>query len=1134
MAVRTKGLTVTIDGDTTGLTKALAEVNKEVKNTQAQLKDIDKLLKLDPGNTELLTQKQKALGSAVSETKQKLDTLKTAASQANEALAKGDISQEQYDGLQREIIETEEKLKSLEQEYQKFGSVQAQQVAAAGEKMKELGSNVESAGKTLTTGVTVPLAAVGAAGAASFAEVDKTMALTNKTMGNTAEEAKLLNDAMKSAAANSVYGMSDAATATLNFARAGLDAEQAAGALAPAMNLAAGEGGNLDTVSGGLVATINGFHGSFDDAGHYADVFAAACNNSALDVDSLSGAMSIAAPIFSSAGYSVNDAALYMGVMANNGIEANKAANSLKTGIARLVSPAAEGAVMMDKLGISVTNADGTMKSSVQIQRELHEAFSQLSESEQIAAASAIFGKTQMAPWLALINTAPEDVMSLSVELDGASLSTESFSQELEKSGTTYDDMKGRLEKLGISGDAVDVMFKTCEGDAQLFMEGLLEAADAGVTMDDVAKALGISMEDLQAAIDNTKGTTDVMAEAMMSGFGGSIEKLKSSIDVLVYSIGEALAPTIQKVIDFIQGLVDKFNALTPAQQQMIVTAGMVAAALGPVLIVVGKLMQAIGSIMAMVPAIQGAITAAQGALSGLAGAIGLPAAAIAGIVAAIGGLVAAFVTLWNTNEEFRAKMTEIWSGIVETLAGFFKGIGDRLSELGINFTSVTDALKAAWEAFCNVLAPVFEGAFQTIAVVLKSVTDAILGILDIFIGLFTGNWEQAWKGVQEVFGAVWDLITGLLQTAIDTITGIADAFLSMFGTSWEQTWTSVKEFFANAWEGIKSVAGTATEAVKTAVSTAWEAIKTGTSTAWEAVKTGVSNAWEKMKNVASTSADAVKNKVSAAWNNLKSESPAAWNTIKTSVANAAENMKTSLSKALGNMQSNASNVLGGLKNTFSTGWETIKSTVGTIMQSISSGVLQTWNNVKSGVANTITGIATTIASGLSSAANVVRNMASNAFSWGRDIIAGMIRGIASAVGSLVNAVANIANTIRSYLHFSVPDVGPLTDYESWMPDFMGTLAKGIEEGRGLIKGAMENVSMDMVLSPSAGGMASASVANGGGHDSGIASLLGEYLPYLPQLAQMQMVTDTGALVGQLAPAMNTQLGVIATRGRRQ
>ena len=253
---RIKGITIELNGDSTKLEASLKSVNSEIRNTESKLKDVNKLLKMDPGNTNLLSQKYKTLQQEIQATKQKLDTLKEASKQADQALKDGTISKEQYDALQREIAETEQKLKGLEQEYKNFGSVQAQQVAAAGEKMKELGGKMESAGKTLTTHVTLPLAAVGAAGVASFAEVDKTMQLTNKTMGNTEEQAGLLNKAMKDAAANSTFGMKDAATATLNFARAGLKAEEAADALAPAMNLAAGEGGNLDTVSGGLVATM--------------------------------------------------------------------------------------------------------------------------------------------------------------------------------------------------------------------------------------------------------------------------------------------------------------------------------------------------------------------------------------------------------------------------------------------------------------------------------------------------------------------------------------------------------------------------------------------------------------------------------------------------------------------------------------------------------------------------------------------------------------------------------------------------------------------------------------------------------------------------------------------------------------
>lgn len=596
---RIKGITIEIGGDTTKLEASLKSVNQEIKGTESKLKDINKLLKMDPGNTELLSQKYKTLQQEIKATKEKLDTLKEASKQADQALKDGTISKEQYDALQREIAETEQSLKSLEQEYKNFGSVQAQQIAAAGEKMKELGGKVEDAGKTLTTHVTLPLAAVGAAGVKSFAEVDKTMQLTNKTMGNTEEQAELLNKAMKDAAANSTFGMKDAATATLNFARAGLDAEQATSALAPAMNLAAGEGGDLDTVSAGLVATINGFHGSFEDAGHYADVFAAACNNSALDVDSLSHAMSVAAPIFSSAGYSVNDAALYMGVMANNGIDADKAANSLKTGLARLVSPAKEGAEMMDKLGISVTNSDGTMKSSIQIQKELHDAFGKLSESEQIAAASAIFGKNQMAPWLALINTAPEDV--------------------------------GKLD----------------------------------------------------ASLSSCAGTTHQMAEAMMSGFGGSLEKLKSSIDVLVTSIGEALAPTIQKVAEFIQGLVDKFNALTPAQQETIVKIGLVVAALGPLLIVVGKVISSIGTIMTWAPKIISGVQSVIGIGSKLMGGLQalwgvIMANLIVLIVAAIAAAVAAFIYLSNEGVSLVENAAHLGLPVPEKLKAVLEQLHDR------------------------------------------------------------------------------------------------------------------------------------------------------------------------------------------------------------------------------------------------------------------------------------------------------------------------------------------------------------------------------------------------------------------------------------------------------------------------
>lgn len=552
---RIKGITIEIDGDTTKLTNAIKKSEQQIRQSTSGLKDVNNLLKIDPGNTELLTQKYKMLQTEIEGCRTKLSTLKEAQAQM---VREGKVGTDEYDALQREIVETEQKLKGLTQEMRNFGSVSAQKIAVAGEKVKSVGDSMTNMGQKLMP-VTAALTAAGTVSVSKFAEVDKTMTLANQTMGNTKEQADLLNKAMKDAAMNSTFGMNDAAQASLNFARAGLSAEQAASAMAPAMNLAAGEGGNLDTVSAGLVATINGFGDSFNNTTHYADVFASACNNSALDIDSLSDAMSIAAPIFKTAGYSVDDAALYMGVMANNGIEASEAANSLKTGFARLVAPADQGAKMMDQLGISVTNADGTMKDCVTIQSELHDAFAGLSESEQIAAASAIFGKNQMSKWLALINASPADVQKLSGE------------------------------------------------------------------------------------ISNCAGTTQEMADAMMSGFGGSLEKLKSSVDVAATSLGEALAPTIEKVADALQKAVDWFNSLDPEMQTCIANTLLAVAALGPVLIVGGKIVSGIGTIMTLVPKLVGGISTVTGAIGNIVPAMSNALPAITGFMEAdVGGALAA------------------------------------------------------------------------------------------------------------------------------------------------------------------------------------------------------------------------------------------------------------------------------------------------------------------------------------------------------------------------------------------------------------------------------------------------------------------------------------------------------------
>ena len=741
MAEKIKGITIEFRGDATPLTKAIRTVNSEISKTESELKKVNTALKFNPGSVDLWKQKQTLLKEKISETKDKLTALKNAQKQMDAAQV--DKNTEEYRKLQREIIDTESKLKTFKQQLREIGNVK---LHALGEQFKQVGDKMMKAGKNLTTYITVPLAAAGTVGVKKFAEVDKTMQLTNKTMGNTAEEADLLNKAMKDAAANSTYGMNDAATATLNFARAGLKAEEAADTLAPAMNLAAGEGGDLDTVSAGLVATINSFGDPFDKAADYADVFANACNNSALDIDSLSNSMSIAAPIFSAAGYSVKDAALYMGTMANAGINANKAATSLKTGLARLVSPAKAGAEWMDKLGIEVTNADGSMKDSVTIQKELHEAFAGLSESEQLAAASAIFGKNQMSNWLALIKTSPDDVDKLNKEL--------------------------------------------------------------GVT-----------------------GTTSDMAEAMMSGFGGSLEKLKSGIDVLATSFGEALAPTIQKVANGIQKLVDWFNSLSPKQQEVIAKITLLVAAIGPLLVAFGAIAKGLGSIISLIGTIGPLIGTLGGAISGLA------SGPLLLIVAAIAAAIAIGVLLYKNWDKIKAAAEALKKKVAESFNNLKTAITNA-------WTAIKTAATNAWTAVKSAI--------------ITPVTNAVSAVKEK-IGEFRTWLSEKWTSIKEKATETWNAIKEKIkQPIIDAIASVKEKILA-FKEWLSEKWTSIKEKVTDTWNAIKdkikqpiidAIASVKEKVrdIKTWLAETWSDIKTKAADMWSAIRDKITEPFTKAK----------------------------------------------------------------------------------------------------------------------------------------------------------------------------------------------------------------------------------------------------------------------------------------------
>ena len=247
-ANRIKGITVEIGGDTTKLQTALKGVNTEIRNTQSQLKDVEKLLKLDPGNTELMAQKHRLLGDAVRETKEKLETLKTAAEQANTALANGEISQSQYDALQREIIETENNLRDLERQAGQ-SAVALQKIAATGEKLKTVGSAIEGVGRKLMP-ITASVGGLGAAAVKVASDFDSAMSQVAAVSGATGKDLEALRDKAREMGSKTKFSASEAAEAMNYMAMAGWKTNDMLSGIEGIMNLAAASG----AVGGGFRA----------------------------------------------------------------------------------------------------------------------------------------------------------------------------------------------------------------------------------------------------------------------------------------------------------------------------------------------------------------------------------------------------------------------------------------------------------------------------------------------------------------------------------------------------------------------------------------------------------------------------------------------------------------------------------------------------------------------------------------------------------------------------------------------------------------------------------------------------------------------------------------------------------------
>lgn len=569
-------------------------------------------------------------------------------------------------------------------------------------------------------------------------------------------------------------------------------------------------------------------------------------------------------------------------------------------------------------------------------------------------------------------------------------------------------------------------------------------------------------------------GSAEEMANIMNDNLSGDVAAMNSAFEELGLKIYDALESKLRAGVQFIT------NGVIPAIEWLgghIPEVTIAVSGLGAVIAAMNW-----GTISSKIAMVKGALVKLAAALGGVL----LPAIAIIAVITAV---ALAFTNLWKNNEEFRNKITAIWDGIKAKFDEFGQGIVDRLNALGFEFEDITEVMKAVWDGFCEVLAPIFEGVFQQISNILSEALDILTGLFDIFAGIFTGDWDMVWQGVQEVFGAVWDFVVATFENWISTFTSLADTVLGWFGTDWETVWTNVKTFFSDTWNAISSFFSGILTGIKTFFTDTWNAIVsffsgilsgiyssvTGTMTEihdtftniWDSITGFLSGAWETIKNIVTVGIMAVKEIISAAfqiitlpfrfiWENCKDTVLSIWETIKSVIGEKIDAVKekiTTVTTAISNVASAAWNAI---SSTASSLWEGIKGTIGskidaakekvsTATSAITSVASSAWSSVSSTASSLWNTISSTVSSKISAARSAVSSATST------------ITSVASSAWSSVSTAASskwesVRSTISSKLSSAKSTVSSL------MSGITSTMSSGLSSALSTVTGKFSSI----------------------------------------------------------------------------
>ncbi|MBQ1569494.1 MAG: phage tail tape measure protein [Clostridiales bacterium] len=755
-----------------------------------------------------------------------------------------------------------------------------EKIQAVGEKIKGVGDKLQTIGRGLTAKVTTPIVAGFAAAVKTTGDFDAAMSKVQAVSGATASDMVILRDKAKEMGETTKFSASESAEALNYMAMAGWKTDQMLGGLEGIMNLAAASGEELGTTSDIVTDALTAFGYKAEQAGRFADILAAASSNSNTNVAMLGESFKYAANPAGALGYSAEDVAVALGLMANAGVKADMAGTSLRNMFQRMAKPTKESAQAMERLGLELYDGEGEMFTFREIMEQLRSGFvnikmpldeydAQVEALDNDLAAGTLTQKKY--------DAALEELNKQAFGAEGA----EKARAAAMLGGSRA--MSGLLAIANASAADYEKLTSAIDNSSQAFAK----LADGSVVPLNEALASG------QEIVEQYEGSAQAMAETMLNNLPGQITLLKSQLEALAISFGELLMPTVRKVVSAVQEFMDKLNAMDDAQREQIIKIAAVVAAIGPALLVVGKVVSAIVTIVSaggqLISFIGGVITklgGLQAIMTVITGPIGI-------VIAAIGALTAAFVYFYNTNEEFRNKVNEVFGQVKEFIGAFIEQVKAWFQE----FLAFCQPIFEQFQVLGTALGEFFQALIPVIMAVITQITAAV----SAFVAQHQAEIGFILTFIKEEVTAAFDIVRTYIKTVLDVVTNVVRAFTSVLKGDW-----------------------------------------------------------------------------SGALNYLKAATDSAKNGI------------VSIFKRLVEM----------VRNIFS-------DLIGRMRQ------------------------------------------------WGSDMIDNLVQGIKDKISAVTGAISGIASTIASYLHFSEPDVGPLSNFHTYAPDMMRLFAQGIKENAGLITEAI-------------------------------------------------------------------------------